>query len=72
EDIEVGFPALLTIVLMPLTFSITVGIGAGFVMYVLIKVIKGKFRDVHPLMWVVSIAFLIYFGQAVLGQAISA
>ena len=72
DDIEEGFPALLTMVLMPLTFSITVGIGAGFVMFVLIKVISGKVRDVHPLMWVVAIAFLIYFGQAVLGQAISA
>jgi AGZA family xanthine/uracil permease-like MFS transporter len=72
EDIEEGFPALLTIILMPLTFSITVGIGAGFVMYVLIKVVKGKMADVHPLMWVVAIAFLVYFGQAVLGQAISA
>jgi AGZA family xanthine/uracil permease-like MFS transporter len=72
EDIEEGFPALLTIVLMPLTFSITVGIGAGFVMYVLIKVVKGKLQDIHPLMWVVAIAFLIYFGQAALNQAISA
>jgi AGZA family xanthine/uracil permease-like MFS transporter len=72
EDIEEGFPALLTIILMPLTFSITVGIGAGFVMHVLIKVVKGKMADVHPLMWVVAIAFLVYFGQAVLGQAISA
>jgi AGZA family xanthine/uracil permease-like MFS transporter len=72
DDVEEGFPALLTIVLMPLTFSITVGIGAGFVMYVLIKVVKGKAGEVHPLMWVVAVAFLIYFGQAVLGQAISA
>ena len=72
EDIEEGFPALLTIVLMPLTFSITVGIGAGFVMYVLIKVVKGKFQEIHPLMWVVAVAFLIYFGQAALNQAISA
>ncbi len=72
DDIEEGFPALLTMILMPLTFSITVGIGAGFVMFVLIKLIKGKFREVHPLMWVVAVAFLIYFGQAVLGQAISA
>jgi AGZA family xanthine/uracil permease-like MFS transporter len=72
EDIEEGFPALLTIVLMPLTFSITVGIGAGFVMYTLIKVVKGKLADIHPLMWVVAISFLIYFGQAVLDAAISA
>jgi AGZA family xanthine/uracil permease-like MFS transporter len=72
EDFEEGFPALLAIVLMPLTFSITVGIGAGFVMYTLIKVVKGKLADIHPLMWVVAISFLIYFGQAVLDAAISA
>ncbi|MGA7226695.1 MAG: NCS2 family permease, partial [Acidimicrobiia bacterium] len=71
DDVEEGFPALLTIVLMPLTFSITVGIGAGFIMYVLIKVVKGKMAQVHPLMWVVALAFVIYFGQAVLNQAIS-
>lgn len=71
-DFEEGFPALLTIVLMPLTFSITVGIGAGFVMYTLIKVVKGKASELHALMWVVTIAFLIYFGQAVLGAAAAA
>jgi AGZA family xanthine/uracil permease-like MFS transporter len=71
-DLEEGFPALLTMVLMPLTFKITVGIGAGFVMYTFIKVIKGKAGEVHPLMWVVAIAFLVYFAQAVLGAAISA
>jgi len=62
-DFEEGFPALLGLILMPLTFSITVGIGAGFVSYVFIKIVKGKFRDIHPLMWVVAIAFAIYFGQ---------
>jgi AGZA family xanthine/uracil permease-like MFS transporter len=72
DDFEEGFPALLAIVLMPLTFSITVGIGAGFVMYTLIKVVKGKLGDIHPLMWVVTVSFLIYFGQAVLGAAIAA
>jgi AGZA family xanthine/uracil permease-like MFS transporter len=72
EDFEEGFPALLTLILMPLTFKITEGIGAGFIMYVLIKVVKGKARDVHPLMWIVAVAFLIFFGQAVLNQAISA
>jgi AGZA family xanthine/uracil permease-like MFS transporter len=72
DDFDEGFPALLAIVLMPLTFSITVGIGAGFVMYTLLKVVKGKAREVHALMWVVTLAFLIYFGQAVLGAALSA
>ncbi len=63
-DIEEGIPALLALVLMPLTFSITVGIGAGFVSYVVIKVVKGKFADIHPLMWVVAIAFVVFFAQA--------
>jgi AGZA family xanthine/uracil permease-like MFS transporter len=48
---------------MPLTFSITVGIGAAFVAYVVVKLAVGKLRDIHPLMWAVAIAFLIYFMQ---------
>ena len=64
SDVEEGFPALLGIVLMPLTYNITVGIGAAFVTYVLIKVVRGKFSEVHPLLWVVAIAFAIYFAQA--------
>jgi adenine/guanine/hypoxanthine permease len=63
SDVEEGFPALLGIVLMPITFSITVGIGAAFVTWVLIKAVRGKFAAIHPLMWVVAIAFLIYFAQ---------
>ena len=63
-DFEEGFPALLGLILMPLTFSITVGIGAAFVAYVLIKVVVGKVSEVHPLMWVVAAAFAIYFGQS--------
>jgi adenine/guanine/hypoxanthine permease len=61
DDYAIGIPAFLTIVLMPFTYSIANGIGAGFVSYVLIKVVQGKQRDVHPLLWVVSIAFLAYF-----------
>jgi AGZA family xanthine/uracil permease-like MFS transporter len=62
-DAEDGIPALLTMILMPLTYDITVGIGAGFISWVLIKVVKGKFGEIHPLMWVVSIAFLVYFAK---------
>jgi AGZA family xanthine/uracil permease-like MFS transporter len=40
-------------------------------MYTLIKVVKGKAGDVHPLMWVVAISFIVYFAQAVLDAAIS-
>jgi len=60
-DYEIGIPAFLTIVLMPFTYSITNGIGAGFVTWVVIKVAMGKVREVNWLMWVISIAFLVYF-----------
>ena len=62
-DVEDGIPALLTIILMPLTYDITVGIGAGFISWVFIKVVRGKIGEIHPLMWVVSIAFVVYFAQ---------
>jgi adenine/guanine/hypoxanthine permease len=65
-DPEEGFPALLGFILMPLTFSITVGIGAAFVSYVIVKIAAGKIRDVHPLMWVVAAAFIIYFAQDII------
>jgi AGZA family xanthine/uracil permease-like MFS transporter len=61
-DLGVAIPAFLTMVLMPFTYSITDGIGAGFVSWVVIKVMQGRGRQVHPLMWGVSAAFLIYFG----------
>jgi AGZA family xanthine/uracil permease-like MFS transporter len=61
EDLEIAIPAFLTIVLMPFTYSITVGIGAGFLAYVLIKLVRGKVGAIHPLMWVISILFVLYF-----------
>ncbi|GGO76675.1 NCS2 family permease [Nocardioides deserti] len=60
-DPEIAIPAFLTIVLMPFTYSITAGIGAGFLAYVLIKVVVGKTREIHPLMAVVGLLFVIYF-----------
>ena len=61
RDVEIAIPAFLTMVLMPFTYSISVGIGAGFVTYVLIKLVVGKVRDVHPLMWIVAALFVVYF-----------
>ena len=61
DDLEIAIPAFLTIVLMPFTYSISAGIGAGFMAYVLIKVVRGKVRDVHALMWVVAAMFVLYF-----------
>ena len=63
---EVGIPAFLTIILMPFAYSISVGIGAGMVAYVFIKVVKGEGRNVHPLMYVVAGLFVIYFIQGAL------
>ena len=42
EDLEIAIPAFLTIVLMPFTYSITAGIGAGFITYVFLKIVRGK------------------------------
>ena len=61
DDVEIAIPAFLTIVLMPFTYSITVGIGAGFITYVFIKLVKGKAGQVHPLLWVVAALFVVYF-----------
>ena len=61
DDLEVAIPAFLTIILMPFTYSITVGIGAGFLAYVVIKLVRGKASAVHPLLWVVAALFLVYF-----------
>ena len=67
DDIEEGLPALLTMILMPLTYSITVGIGAGFVMYVLVKIFRGKATEVRPLLWIVAAAFVVFFAQELFG-----
>ena len=61
EDLEIAIPAFLTIVLMPFTYSITAGIGAGFVTYVFIKLVRRKARAIHPLMWLVAGLFVVYF-----------
>ncbi len=61
DDLEIAIPAFLTIVLMPFTYSITVGIGAGFVVYTIIKVVMGKASQIHPLLWTVSALFVVYF-----------
>jgi AGZA family xanthine/uracil permease-like MFS transporter len=61
SDFAVALPAFLTIVVMPFTYSIANGIGAGFISYVLLRVVAGRSREVHPLMWVVAVAFVGYF-----------
>ncbi|MFG3016052.1 NCS2 family permease [Streptomyces cinerochromogenes] len=61
DDYEIAVPAFLTIAAMPFTYSITDGIGAGFLSYVVIKAVLGKAREVNWLLWGVSALFLVYF-----------
>ncbi|MFF3227282.1 NCS2 family permease [Nocardia suismassiliense] len=63
-DLEVAVPAFLTIVLMPFTYSITNGVGAGVIAFVVIKAARGKFSEIHWLIWVVAAVFAGYFGIA--------
>ena len=61
DDLGIGIPAFLTIILMPFTYNISVGIGAGFVSHVLIRLVQGRRKEVHPLLYLVSGLFMIYF-----------
>ncbi|MFE2955512.1 NCS2 family permease [Nocardia tengchongensis] len=62
NDLEVAVPAFITIVLMPFTYSITNGVGAGLIAYTVIKLARGKYREIHWLVAVVSVVFVAYFG----------
>ena len=61
KDYEIAIPAFLTIIIMPFTYSISYGIGFGFISYTLIKLFRGKFRELHPLMIIVSALFAVAF-----------
>lgn len=58
---EHAVPAFVTMIAMPLTFSIATGIALGFVFYPLAKVFKGEWRQVHPVMYVLFLVFIAYF-----------
>ena len=60
-DPAFGIPAVLTMALMPLTYSITNGIGFGFISYTLIRVVQGKSREVSWMLWIATAGFLLYF-----------
>jgi AGZA family xanthine/uracil permease-like MFS transporter len=61
DDLGIGIPAFLTIILMPFTYNISVGIGAGFVTHVVIRYVQGRGKEVHPLLLLVSGLFMVYF-----------
>jgi len=61
DDYAIAIPSFLTIILMPFTYSITNGIGAGMVSYVTIKIAQGKSKEISGLLWIIAAAFTIYF-----------
>ncbi|MEU8850384.1 NCS2 family permease [Streptomyces sp. NPDC048564] len=72
DKYEIAIPAFLTIAVMPFTYSITNGIGAGFLAYVVIKTVLGKAKDIHWLMWGTSVLFLVYFAINPIEQLLGA
>lgn len=70
-EFSIALPAFLTITIMPFTYSIANGIGAGFIAWVLVQTLAGHWRKVSPLLWIVAAGFVVYFArgplEAVLG-----
>lgn len=66
NDWGLGIPAFMTIIFMPLAYSIADGIGAGFLSYVFIRLVQGRGKEVHWLMYVVSAVFLIFFANGLI------
>lgn len=67
---DIALPAFLTIVIMPFTYSIANGIGVGFIAYVFMQVAAGKIKQIHWIMWLVSLLFVVYFAAEPLMNAI--
>lgn len=61
SDVSQGFPAFMIVAGVPFTYSISAGIGLGFIAYVVVALFKGEASKIKPLMWVAALAFLVYF-----------
>lgn len=61
KKFEVAVPAFLTIVTMPLTYSIATGIAIGFIFYPITMIVKGKAKEIHPIMYGLFVTFILYF-----------
>lgn len=70
-DFSVALPAFLTIVAMPFTYSIANGIGIGFIAWVVIATATGKAKTVHPILWIVATAFVVFFGIGPITDALA-
>jgi AGZA family xanthine/uracil permease-like MFS transporter len=59
--LEIAVPAFFTIIMMPLSYSIATGIACGFVFYPITMLLKGKRKDIHPIMYFLFVVFILYF-----------
>jgi AGZA family xanthine/uracil permease-like MFS transporter len=71
DDYEEAIPAFVTMLAMPFTWSITNGIGAGFVTHVAIKVLNGRGGRIHWMLYLATAAFVVYFLLPLLERALS-
>jgi AGZA family xanthine/uracil permease-like MFS transporter len=62
-DFSVAVPVVLTVAVMPLSFSIANGIGIGFIAWAVVRTAAGKVREISPLLWIVAAGFLVYFAR---------
>ncbi|TDQ00273.1 NCS2 family permease [Labedaea rhizosphaerae] len=69
-DVGIVVPCLLTAVLMPFTYSIAAGLGAGLISYVILRSFQGRAREIHLLLWIVAVLFALYFAIHPLRQAL--
>ena len=63
DDFSVALPVVLTVAVMPLSYSIANGIGVGFIAWVVLRSASGKAREISPLLWIVAAGFLLYFAR---------
>ena len=63
SEFSVALPVLLTVAVMPFSYSIANGIGVGFIAWVVLRSAAGKVRDISPLLWIVAAGFLVYFAR---------
>src|SRR5947199_9373861 len=70
DDYDEAIPAFVTMLVMPFTWSITNGIGAGFITYAAVKLLSGQGRRVHWMVYAASVAFVVYFALSLVERAL--
>ena len=61
KKFEIAVPAFFTIIAMPFTYSIATGIAIGFIFYPITMIVKGRTKEIHPIMYVMGVLFVLYF-----------